>query len=60
MNLEYMKVSLFEISYNKKKNFHDIQIFWDAPVLYCFRRPVCAATFTTPNQKKLGQYGKRK
>ncbi len=34
MNLEYMKVSLFEISYQKKKkSFHDIQIFWDAPVI---------------------------
>ncbi len=27
-----MKVSLFEISYNKKWTFHNIQIFWDAPV----------------------------
>ncbi len=26
-----MKVSLFEISY-KKKLFHDILIYWDAPV----------------------------
>ncbi len=26
-----MKVSLFEISY-KKKLFHDIIIYWDAPV----------------------------
>ncbi len=33
MNLKYMKVSLFEISYKKKKkNFHDILIYWDAPV----------------------------
>ncbi len=31
MNLKYMKVSLFEISY-KKKLFHDILIYWDAPV----------------------------
>ncbi len=31
MNLKYMKVSLFEISY-KKKYFHDILIYWDAPV----------------------------
>ncbi len=46
MNLEYMKVSLFEISYEKKKLFHEIQIFWDAPVLYCFRRPIYAATLT--------------
>ncbi len=33
MNLEYMKVSLFEISYKKNLLFHDIQIVWDAPVL---------------------------
>ncbi len=33
MNLKYMKVSLFEISY-KKKLFHDILIYWDAPVMY--------------------------
>ncbi len=32
MNLKYMKVSLFEISYKKKMNFHDILIYWDAPV----------------------------
>ncbi len=32
MNLKYMKVSLFEISY-KKKLFHDILIYWDAPVV---------------------------
>ncbi len=31
MNLKYMKVSLFEITY--KKNFHDILIYWDAPVI---------------------------
>ncbi len=31
MNLKYMKVSLFEISY-KKKLFHNILIYWDAPV----------------------------
>ncbi len=30
----------------KKKLFHEIQIFWDAPVLYCFRRPIYAATLT--------------
>ncbi len=29
MNLKYMKVSLFEISYKKK---NDILIYWDAPV----------------------------
>ncbi len=33
MNLEYMKVSLFEISEKTKELFHDIQIFWDAPVI---------------------------
>ncbi len=33
MNLKYMKVSLFEISY--KKNFHHIQFFLDVPVLEC-------------------------
>ncbi len=27
-----MKVSLFEISYKKKWTFHDILIYWDAPV----------------------------
>ncbi len=33
MNLKYMKVSLFEISYKKKNElFHDILIYWDAPV----------------------------
>ncbi len=32
MNLEYMKVSLSEISYKKRELFHDILIFWDAPV----------------------------
>ncbi len=37
MNLKYMKVSLIEISYKKKYNklqelFHDILIYWDAPV----------------------------
>ncbi len=31
MNVEYMKVSLLEISYQKKELFQDIQIFWDAP-----------------------------
>ncbi len=35
MYLKYMKVSLFEISYKKKNElFHDILIYWDAPVLY--------------------------
>ncbi len=34
MNLEYMKVSLFEISYKNNELFHDILIFWDAPVEY--------------------------
>ncbi len=32
MNLKYMKVSLFEISYKKKITFHNILIYWDAPV----------------------------
>ncbi len=32
MNLEYMKVSLFEISYKKKELFHYILFFLDAPV----------------------------
>ncbi len=33
MNLKYMKVSLFEISYTRKNElFHDILIHWDAPV----------------------------
>ncbi len=31
-DLKYMKVSLFEISYKKKLLFHDILIYWDAPV----------------------------
>ncbi len=34
MNLKYMKVSLFEISYKKKINqFHDILIFLDVHVM---------------------------
>ncbi len=33
MNLKYMKVSLFEITYKKKWIFHDILIYWDAPAL---------------------------
>ncbi len=32
MNLKYMKVSLFEISYKKNKLFHQIQFFLDVPV----------------------------
>ncbi len=33
MNLKYMKFPLFEISYKKKKLlFHNILIYWDAPV----------------------------
>ncbi len=33
MNLKYMKVSLFEISYKKKVTFfHHIQFFLDVPV----------------------------
>ncbi len=32
MNLKYLKVSLFEITYKKKWTFHDILIHWDAPV----------------------------
>ncbi len=32
MNLKYMKVSLFEITYKKNELFHDILIYWDAPV----------------------------
>ncbi len=32
MNLKYMKVSLFEISYKKNELFHVILIYWDAPV----------------------------
>ncbi len=34
MNLEYMKVSLFEMLQKKKKLFHDIIIFWDAPAFH--------------------------
>ncbi len=33
MNLKYLKVSLFEITYKKNELFHDILIYWDAPVL---------------------------
>ncbi len=34
MNLKYMKVSIFEISYKKKLvPFYDILIYWDAPVM---------------------------
>ncbi len=32
MNLEYMKVSIFEML-QKKELFHDILIFLDAPIL---------------------------
>ncbi len=32
MNLKYMKVSLFEISYTKKNFFHYNHIFLDVPV----------------------------
>ncbi len=33
MNLKYMKVSLFEITYKKDfLLFHNILIYWDAPV----------------------------
>ncbi len=32
MNLKYMEVSLFEITYKKKLLFHDILIYWDALV----------------------------
>ncbi len=32
MNQKYMKVSLFEISYNKKIYFHHIPFFLDVPV----------------------------
>ncbi len=32
MNLKYMKVSLFEISYKEKELFHHIQFFLDVPV----------------------------
>ncbi len=32
MNLKYMKVSLFEITYKKKLTFYNILIYWDAPV----------------------------
>ncbi len=37
VNLEYMKVSLFEIKVTKQINFHDILIFCDAaPVFYTY------------------------
>ncbi len=32
----YMKVSLFEISKRKNELFHDILIYWDAPVYDLF------------------------
>ncbi len=32
MNLKYMKVSLFEMLQEKMNFFHDILIYWDAPV----------------------------
>ncbi len=32
MNLKYMKVSLFEISYNKNLTFSPYSIFLDVPV----------------------------
>ncbi len=38
MHLKYMKVSLFEMLQEKNELFHDIQIFWDAPVfVYLWR-----------------------
>ncbi len=33
MNLKYMKVSIFEITFKKKIIFYDILIYWDAPVV---------------------------
>ncbi len=32
MNLKYMNVSLFEISYKKNEHYLKILIVWDAPV----------------------------
>ncbi len=32
MNLKYMQDSLFEMTHKKKWTFHDIKIYWDAPV----------------------------
>ncbi len=40
MNLEYMKLSLFEISYKKNNFFRDIQVFLDAPV-YIYTVYIC-------------------
>ncbi len=37
MNLKYMTVSLFEITYKKNELFHDILINWDAPVSLLIR-----------------------
>ncbi len=38
MNLKYMKVSLFEITYKEKNElFHDILINWDAPVVVYYK-----------------------
>ncbi len=46
MNLEYIKVSLFEISYkNIYIFFHDIQIFWDAPVYVVVGKIICLTFF---------------
>ncbi len=67
MNLKYMKVSLFEISFKKNELFHDILIYWDAPVIKYIkqktlpsvngRRPgptdSCPCTFTSHYCRRL-------
>ncbi len=44
MNLEYMKVSLFEML-PKNELFHDILIFWDAPVCMHVCMHVCMCVY---------------
>ncbi len=52
MNLKYMKVSLFEMLQEKNELFHDILIYWDAPVcfafLYCYRKNAECKDFSEP------------
>ncbi len=48
MNLKYMKVSLFEISYKKKINFFTIYIFSSDVPVYTY----------TPNSGNIGTFFK--
>ncbi len=54
MNLKYMKVSLFEISYKKNELFHDILIYWDASV--CMQCNILVKTNTNFYNTTILQY----